>query len=288
MATLKGPLKLEGRVGDLIFYRRGNKTCCRSAPSFTPEKMTAATKESAREFGQASKAGKLMRDALNGLWPVPADSGMVNRLSKALYSALRQDTAHPRGERVITAPALQEALKDFYFNDRASLRFQVKTKRQPGGAIRVNLQRDWPALIRTPRFASHVQVQVAALTIDFAAGECHKAATATDYIVVNAPHNGNLPALQLRSPAGVATVIIMQVRFIKEEENGRLYSSGDQSCAISCVVDVLAPEKTPEAAVPLKKTSRPATPKAPPAILKRKTTPQQPGQQDQVLPQAPS
>jgi hypothetical protein len=241
MAILKGPMKLEGRVGDLIFYRRGNKTCCRSMPAYKPGSMTAASKQSAGEFGQASKAGKLFRQALSGLWPIPQDSGMVNRLNKTMYSALRADP-HPRGQRVITPAALKEALKNFRLNNKAVPNIQVSCTREKG-QLRILLPEDWVQRLKSPRYASHVQVQVAALVMDAATGACRKVATVTDCVALDASHTGVLPLLQSPPDPRLTTVVVLQLRFIKEEANGQIYSSAEKTGMLSCIIEVLLPEK---------------------------------------------
>lgn len=57
---------LSGHVGDLIFYERNGKPCCRKMPQYGPDSMSAASKQSSREFAKASKAAKLIRSALKG------------------------------------------------------------------------------------------------------------------------------------------------------------------------------------------------------------------------------
>lgn len=270
-------MKIEGRVGDLIFYRRGNKTCCRSRPVYRPGSLSAASRQSAGEFGRASSAAKQFRRALGGLWPASHDSGMVNRLNAAFYRALRADE-RPRGQRVITPAALKAALQQFRFNNQAALRFQVNCTRQPHGQLRVSLPHNWVQLLKCPRYASHVQVQVAALALDAATGICRKTATVTDCVALGAVHNGVLPLLQLSAGARLTTVIALQLRFIKEEANGAIYTSAEKAAMVSCVAAVLLPEKKPAAPGGAMRTVAPgnaaATPLASsPAIATRAVTP---------------
>ncbi|KAA2240202.1 hypothetical protein F0L74_28980 [Chitinophaga agrisoli] len=243
MAILSGPLQLEGKVGGMIFYKRGNKTCCRAMPQYTPESMTAASKQSAREFGRASKAGKLLRDALNGIWRLQHDNTMVNRLNKALYTALRKDPAHKRGARIITPVALQETLKNFRFNNKANLPFQAQTIRKPGGHIQVVLPPDWLTVLKKPRYASHVQLQAAAIAIDLETGACRKVSAATECISIDLPGDTLTLNMQLQAPKAMPVIVMIQARFVMEETDGRLYPSAQKSCLQSCVVAVLLPEK---------------------------------------------
>jgi len=251
---------MEGRVGDLIFYRRGNKTCCRSRPVYGPNSLSTASRQSAGEFGQASRAAKQFRQALEGLWPVPHDSGMVNRLNTALYRALRADP-RPRGQRSISPAALKEALRLFRFNDKAALRFKISCSYQPDG-VQVSLPQHWLQLLRRPRYASHVQVQAAALAVDAATGACYKTAAVTDCVALNAMHNGVLPLLPLFAGAKHTTVIVLQLRFIKEEANGSIYTSAEKAAMVSCIAEVLLPVEQ-AAAPPVKQLPGPAVRKKP-------------------------
>ncbi len=240
MAILKGPFKLEGKVGNLVFSSSNGKTICREKPQFRPENMTAATKESAGEFGEASKAGKLIRNTLATLWPVPKDGSLVNRLTTQLASALRMDE-RPRGQRTFSTQAIQQVLRDFRFNSKAVPHMLAGTVQEPDGSIIVSLPENWPLYLKWPRYAPYVQLQVAALAVDLANGVCQQVATTTDYLTADTPHNGKFPGLQL--PPGPATVIlvVLQARFFNKETNGQFYASHQKNCMLSYVTAVLAP-----------------------------------------------
>lgn len=287
MAILKGPLKLEGRVGDLIFYRRGSKFYCRSMPVYRPESMTAASKQSAKEFGQASRAGKVLRQALEGVWPVPPDGGMINRLNKTLYSALRKDTARRRGKRVITPAALRETLWGFSFNNKAQLHVQAAVTRQPGGAIQVKLPDEWPILQKMPPGATHIELQTLALSVDFSTGRCQITDSVTDTLCAEDMHSGRLPLLQ-PGPSRTSTLIVVQIRYLKEEVDGKLYTLGGRGCNLSWVADVLAPEKQPASLVPVKRVTRPVPPKRSFTAAKEQKRRPGPGRQSPFSRQAPS
>ena len=243
MAILTGAIQMEGRVGGLIFYRRGNKTCCRSMPNYRPDSQSAASRQSAGEFGKASKAAKLIRHAMNGLWPLPHDGTLVNRLNKTLYTALLKDAVHPRGQRTLAPAALQQTLTGFRFNKKASLPFQVNITRPSAARVHVSLPDKWKELLKQPRFATHIQVQVAALSVDLEANICHKTAIA---VACTPLRDGVVPVLELPHKKNVTTIMVLQIRYLNEGGNGQVYTSADLSCMQSGVIGVLLPEKQPQ------------------------------------------
>ena len=76
---------LSGHVGDLIFYERNGKPFCRRMPQYSPDSMSAASKQSSREFAKASKAAKSIRSALNGVWQPAKEETTIYRLNTAVY-----------------------------------------------------------------------------------------------------------------------------------------------------------------------------------------------------------
>ena len=71
-------LQITGRIGNIVFYKRGDKYYSRSVPGRI--RQTKATKKCATEFGKASGAGKILREQLLPVIPFPADNKMQTRL----------------------------------------------------------------------------------------------------------------------------------------------------------------------------------------------------------------
>jgi hypothetical protein len=80
-------VQLTGRIGNLIFYKKGNKYHIRTAPGKVNQ--TKATKKRAGEFGIASRMGGSLRQLLLPVIPFPADNKMQTRLVSALFQWLR-------------------------------------------------------------------------------------------------------------------------------------------------------------------------------------------------------
>jgi hypothetical protein len=80
-------LRITGKFGNIIFYKRGDKYYARSAAGRT--RQTKATKKRATEFGKSSRAGKILRQQLLPVIPFPADNKMQTRLVSDLFSWFR-------------------------------------------------------------------------------------------------------------------------------------------------------------------------------------------------------
>jgi hypothetical protein len=80
-------LQITGRIGNIVFYKRGDNYYARSVPGRI--RQTKATKKCASEFGKASGAGKILRQQLLPVIPFPADNKMQTRLVADLCSWLR-------------------------------------------------------------------------------------------------------------------------------------------------------------------------------------------------------
>jgi len=82
-------VQITGRIGNLIFYKLGDKYYSRSAP--VKVKQTKATKKRATEFGKASRAGKSLRQQLLPVIPFPKDNQMQTRLVSAIFLWLKSN-----------------------------------------------------------------------------------------------------------------------------------------------------------------------------------------------------
>ncbi|MCU4177667.1 hypothetical protein [Carboxylicivirga sp. N1Y90] len=130
MARQKGVIKLEGRVGDLSFYKSGGQFMAREKGGVDGERIKkdpayARTRENGAEFGRAGKAGKELRNALNEVLVRAADKRVSNRLAATILKAIQADTTNRRGERTVVDGDLT-VLKGFEFNNVASLESILK------------------------------------------------------------------------------------------------------------------------------------------------------------------
>ncbi|TRX72577.1 hypothetical protein [Carboxylicivirga sp. M1479] len=177
MARQKGVIKLEGRVGDLSFYKSGNEYLAREKGGVDGDRIKkdpayARTRENGAEFGRAGKAGKELRNALNEVLVRSADKRVSNRLASAILKAIQADTTNRRGERNVLDGDLT-LLKGFEFNNVASLEsvlklsYTVAFDRAAGGsqlAIEAfNPSKEIPKV----EGATHVRFILATAAVDF-------------------------------------------------------------------------------------------------------------------------
>lgn len=113
MARQTSIIKFTGKLGDTVGYRNGKNYCLRSHAAV---KQTAATKKTAKDFGTASKAGRLIRHSLHKM----NDTSHINRLNKVLGEIVRADMQNPAGQRKITDKAIHK-LSGFRFNSYAGI-----------------------------------------------------------------------------------------------------------------------------------------------------------------------
>jgi len=228
---------LSGHVGDLIYYERNGKQFCRKMPEYGPDSMSAASKQSSREFSKASKAAKSIRAALNGIWPPAQDETTVYRLNKAVYAALREDE-HPRGKRVFTAAALHRHLTDFRYNKKAVMVIGgIDTIRQENGSIIVKLPAYWQNWLKPPKEARYIQLQAVALDMDLEQHICVGTTTAAGCVRLGEKqHSLLLPATPIRA---TATIVLLQLRFLRT--NTGIQAAGTASSEQAFVTAVLEP-----------------------------------------------
>ncbi|TLX71659.1 hypothetical protein E9993_20045 [Labilibacter sediminis] len=125
MARQKGVIKLEGRIGDLSFYKSGNDYLARTKGGVDSERIKkdpafARTRENGAEFGRAGKASKLLRAVFKAPISQSADKKVASRLTTALLKVVQADTTNHRGERTVPGGDLT-LLQGFEFNESTSL-----------------------------------------------------------------------------------------------------------------------------------------------------------------------
>lgn len=111
-------IPLSGRSGDWVFYykkdKRGRKEYyVRRAPENV--RQTTATKRTATDFGTASKASRLVRQALKPYTDQYKDESLHYRLNTLLGQILRMDTESPAGRKRLL-PENMSLLTGFRFN----------------------------------------------------------------------------------------------------------------------------------------------------------------------------
>jgi len=167
MARLKGIIKLKGTIDELNFYtRKGSKEIIvRRKTGPTPEqvkkdKAFERTRENAKEFGGASRAGKALRHSLFPYSNQIGNSSITGMLTK-LFQRMAQMGEGLRGKRSINPKLNKDLLIGFDFNKDQSLGSIFKSAVHVHvDETRSNINLNIPALIpskdiKAPSGATH-------------------------------------------------------------------------------------------------------------------------------------
>ncbi|WP_066630975.1 hypothetical protein [Labilibacter marinus] len=130
MARQKGIIKLEGRIGDLSFYKSGGEYLARAKGGVDGDRIKndpafARTRENGAEFGAAGKASKLLRGVFKAPISQSADKKVASRLTTAMLKVVQADTTNGRGERNVIDGDLN-LLQGFEFNGETGLDEVIK------------------------------------------------------------------------------------------------------------------------------------------------------------------
>ena len=125
MATQTGLLKIEGTLGNLTYYKtdKGYFIRKKSTLKRTRVKKDPAfrkSRENCKEFGRASKAGCLLRTALQPLLKNTWDGHVTGRLTREMLKVIQSDTRDKHGQRN-AANGDPLLLQGFEFNSEAPL-----------------------------------------------------------------------------------------------------------------------------------------------------------------------
>jgi hypothetical protein len=134
MAFQRSSVKLEGKIGDLSFYKVDDNYLAKQKSGHSKERIAndpsfERTRENALEFGNASSFAKQLKlslkQALESSFELFSDPSLTNRLNKRMNSTLKADFVSARGNRkilndnlfLLTGFSLNSltALKDAFF-----------------------------------------------------------------------------------------------------------------------------------------------------------------------------
>lgn len=177
MAKQSGPIKIEGTLGDISFYKQNGKHFVRNKGGVSAERIKkdprfARTRENLAEFGAANTGTKLMRKAFRlGIQKV-RDNRLSNRLMPVLMKVLHADTTHLRGQRIISSGNL-DLLSHFQFSrkvafDAAYFLDPIITVDKSAGTAKVSWQEFSPMIdvVEQPE-STHLRLFSVVAAIDF-------------------------------------------------------------------------------------------------------------------------
>lgn len=180
MARLKGILKIEGKVDDLVIYRTKYGLLIRrhnpvSRKRLAKDPVFKRRRENMAEFGMASRAAKLVRVSFHSFIKTLTVGGLHARLTGAFSAVKKLDSHSAPGKRtVVNGLATTEGravLKEFNFNPGPMV---AGILRKPysidlaNGVIRII---GFQALgdVKCPAATTHVRFKAGFARLDFAA-----------------------------------------------------------------------------------------------------------------------
>jgi hypothetical protein len=178
MAQQKGHLPVKGRLGNLSFYKTKDGYLIKDKGGVDKNRIASdpkfqRTRENGAEFGNAGKAGKLLRNAVKAVSQGSSDGRAVSRLTKLMMAVLKTDSVNRRGERSVANGDI-EMLQGFQFNINAVLDttffapFTAVIDRATG-TLSVDIAAFVPERsVTRPEGATHFQIISAGAEVDFA------------------------------------------------------------------------------------------------------------------------
>jgi hypothetical protein len=178
MARQRGIINLEGRVGNLSFYKTSDGFVVRTSTGVSGERVKndpsfQRTRENGYEFGRASKASKLLRAALQAQLVNIADARVASRLTRDLLKIIQSDSTNNRGARTVPAGDIS-LLLNFQFNFTASFTqtfnapFNAAINREIGTGTIIFEPFIPKIMIAAPQGATHYRILSGIVAPDFA------------------------------------------------------------------------------------------------------------------------
>jgi len=220
MALQVGIHKFTGRLDNVIGYRRNGKYFLRSMPDKV--RQTAATKRAARQFGIASRKGKLIRKAFRPHLDVRYDCSLVNRLNKLFIQA---------------GPDSFPDLQGFHFNRHTGLEklFTIPPIFTVNGTLHVPAQELEPQGTNT-----HLEVRLIAVRLDFRTQRLISSEASSAIIALDEDTPFNGLALNVPTEGEGVLMVTLQCRACKAT-NGILVPSYDRRYIAANIIHLAVP-----------------------------------------------
>ncbi|MEZ4721677.1 MAG: hypothetical protein R2813_07380 [Flavobacteriales bacterium] len=251
MGRQRGAIRLEGRLGELCFYRLNGKDVVRrigtvSRAHYEQSESMARVRENAAEFSGASRAGKALREGLQPYANEMGDTYLSGRLNGAMMRVMQQDNGM-RGKRMISVVNHGAPLLGFRLNKERSLEavmnqpYSIQVNGARNEATMAMSTFEPQTMVKAPKGASHFRLMMAMATVSnysytnegyeplHAAQNGLRAQAESAAFLLNAPAtpllSATLPGVALLG-ADVALVVALGIRFYAEV-NGAMNELND-------------------------------------------------------------
>lgn len=250
MARQRGPLKVEGRIGDLSFYKSQDGFMLREKGGVTKKRIMtdprfSRVRENLEEFARAGKSGRILRKAFESVLSKSGDRLMPARMQRMLMKVVQTDQANERGKRTVANGDLS-LLEGFDFNATSSYSNTLKAI-LPCEIDRVSgeLTVDVPAFVPQnklfpPAGTSHYQFIVAGAEVDFETENFEIVEQQSDIRPFDKQLSAPLTlSVQLPAASVLPLFLILKIAFF-QEVTGEKYplQSGQFNCATLVKVDI--------------------------------------------------
>lgn len=106
MATYESFIKLNGAIGDLVFYNLNGKNIVRKKSGFNKSAYKKSptyekVRQNSSEFGHCSKIGKLIRSNISKYIELAEDALLYQRFTKTMTEIKDLDSEHEKGIRTV-------------------------------------------------------------------------------------------------------------------------------------------------------------------------------------------
>jgi len=106
MATYESFIKLNGSIGDLVFYNLNGKNIVRKKSGFNKAAYKKSptyekVRQNSSEFGHCSKIGKLIRSCISKYIELADDALLYQRFAKTMTKIKDLDIENEKGKRSV-------------------------------------------------------------------------------------------------------------------------------------------------------------------------------------------
>lgn len=235
MAQQVGPLFYTGSIGGTTGYKRNGKYFVKTKNMITRDTVLhsprfARTRENAKEWRRAVRAGMLVRHSLRHLIKhlQLADTPISGRLSAWMNRILKSDPVSNRGERRITNGQL-EVLEDFAFQEKRAFSSicsagPVSSIDTATGRMKIELRSfDPEQRIQLPEGVrgTHFKIALNGAAIDFEREQFQSGYKETDYLPMEDITSPICLEQTLAPTPGQALLVAIGVVFYVQGEDGR-------------------------------------------------------------------
>lgn len=252
MALQDSILKLNGKVGDLSFFKTKNGYQARAKGGVSGDRIKndpgyKRTRENMAEFGEVCSTSKKIRDVLRSMILQTHDTKMASRLTARTYKMMKADTSSIRGERKVELGSFG-LLRDFNFNEAAPLSNTLFVKPIPAidrvtGVVEVTIPEIFPEVhVTSPKGATHFRMTagVALVNLDEEAEQSVCLMASSDYQTTKE----NLIETVLTStlpPNAIGVIMVVFGISFYQEVNTLMYPMNNGSYNALCTIAIDLP-----------------------------------------------